>query len=451
MAPQTGRAAVLLLDLPEAALAGIDLLSFTTTARFQGIKNLPEGWHFVFTSTNSSLSIRHGVWFNVASSGNDPLSLHVKKWIAEKEELAPETTEPELLRYRANIGSLWRERLTPYRQRAPPPPGDVAPKPGSELMEDGDESDADWTSLTSYISNEMLNRVCGDTPDHWTLTTASSAKRDLDSIPGLTEQESRLEPEKELNFLPVDLKRTWREGATGRERTDAARDRSWALRHLTSEYCQKHGLSDVLGEFQFCFVMTLTLNNYSCLEQWKRILQLVLTSFNAIDDDPAFFIDFLSILRLQMRHNQDAEGGLFDLSDDGARLLKSLLRKFRAGLKRNKESGSMGDEEVTSELEELELYLKKEHGWEFDTAYLKHGMIELEDGERVEMDFEEDDEDEETGEYAPVVVEVLDESTKERDITLRGAQGSSQDQDAGAMIHEDSEDDQDLDDMDARF
>lgn len=439
MAPDEGRAAVLLLDLPEAALAGIDLLSFTTTARFQGIKKLPEGWHFVFTSTNSSLSIRHGVWFNVPPPGNDPLSLHVKKWNAQKEDLEQEADEAELLRYRANIGSLWRERLTPYRQRVSGP-DNASQKPGTELMEDGLDSDTDWTSLTSHISNDMLNRICGETPDHWTLTTASSANRDLESIPGLSEQESRLEPEKELNFLPIDLKRTWREGATGRERTDAARDRTWALRHLTIEFCQKLGLSDVLGEFQFCFIMTLTLNNYSCLEQWKRILQLVLTSFSAIDDDPSFFSTFLSVLRLQMQHSQDAEGGLFDLTEDGARLLRDLLRRFRFGLKQNKENGSMGDEDVVSELEELELYLKKEHGWEFDATYLKHGILELEDGERVEMDFEEDDEDEETGEYAPVIVEMPGEHQSK-------AAGSKEE----PGMDEDSEDDQDLDDMDARF
>jgi A1 cistron-splicing factor AAR2 len=41
-------AALLLLDLPQGALAGIDILSFTTTPRFQGVKNIPDGFHFAF-------------------------------------------------------------------------------------------------------------------------------------------------------------------------------------------------------------------------------------------------------------------------------------------------------------------------------------------------------------------------------------------------------------------
>ena len=37
---------------------------------------------------------------------------------------------------------------------------------------------------------------------------------------------------------------------------------------------------------------------------------------------------------------------------------------------------------------------------------LKRCMLELEDGERVEMDMNDADEEDETGEYAPVVVEL---------------------------------------------
>jgi A1 cistron-splicing factor AAR2 len=40
--------ALLLLDLPQGALAGIDILSFTTTPRFRGVKNIPDGVHFAF-------------------------------------------------------------------------------------------------------------------------------------------------------------------------------------------------------------------------------------------------------------------------------------------------------------------------------------------------------------------------------------------------------------------
>ncbi|KAK5011153.1 hypothetical protein LTR28_005266, partial [Elasticomyces elasticus] len=306
--------AVLLLDLPPDAMGGINLLSFTTTSRFKGIKDLPTGWfHFVFTASTSTLSVRHGVWFHIPRSlrPSQPPPLLVKKWDPQREDLV-EADETEKLRWRANLGAIWKEGLTPYRQSA---------------SEEATEN-SDWAQLTDCITAPILARVTGGTKDHWGLSSASSTKRDMDEMPGLTAQESMFQPETELDFLPIDLKQTWREGATGRERTEAAQDRSWALGDVIEKHCQSE--MDVLGELQFCFIMVLTLNNYSCLEQWKRILSLLFTCKDATNTHPNLFIKAISTLRLQLQHCQDDEGGLFDLTEDT--LLGELLRRFRQGL-----------------------------------------------------------------------------------------------------------------------
>lgn len=105
-------AAVLLLDLPPAALAGIDLLSFTTTPRFRGVKDLPPGLHFVFTGSSTAFSVRHGIWFRV----QDRHQLTITRWQQPDEILAIDVNETERLRWRANIGEIWEKGLTPYRQ-----------------------------------------------------------------------------------------------------------------------------------------------------------------------------------------------------------------------------------------------------------------------------------------------------------------------------------------------
>ena len=64
-------AAVLLLELPDSALAGIDLLSFTTTPRFRGVKNVPNGLHFAFAGSTTAFSERHGVWFFIENDSTD--------------------------------------------------------------------------------------------------------------------------------------------------------------------------------------------------------------------------------------------------------------------------------------------------------------------------------------------------------------------------------------------
>ncbi|KIW08315.1 uncharacterized protein PV09_01234 [Verruconis gallopava] len=429
---------VLLLDLSHSALAGIDLLSFTTTPKFKGIKNLPPGLHFVFCSTSSDLSVRHGAWFEVPANSDQLHPLFVKRWNASTEQLEDVTDVAEILRWRANLGSIWREGLSPYRQTA---------------SQEATEEKSDWSLLTDRITASLLSKLLGETPNHWSITSASSSKEDLEVIPGISMSSSVMQAEKELGFLPIDLKRPWREGATGRERTEAALDHSWYLRELLEKHCLGRSFEHILGEMQFCFLMVLTLNNYSCLEQWKRLLSLLLTCKSAVSDFSAFYVKFLAQLRVQLQNCQVAEGGLFDLADESGSLLKGLLHKFKFGLR---DISGAGKSDVMDELDELENFLRDEHGWELDSNFVRKGLLELEDGEKVEMDVADFDEEDESGEYAPTVVQLTEEQMEELGIvtvdprtTQAGhAQGIT---DPKADDHMESEDDQDLEDMDTRY
>ncbi|KAJ9649513.1 hypothetical protein H2199_000288 [Coniosporium tulheliwenetii] len=445
MEDTTNQAIVLLLNLPHPCLGGINLLSFTTTPRFYGIKNLPPGWHFVFTSSTSSLSVRHGAWFHppvIISSTITP-ELFIKKWDSATETLLPETSPTALLHWRANLGSIYRDGLTPYRQSA---------------TQDRDEEETnDWARLTDCITPALLTRITGETPDHWSLTSASSAKVDIDDIPGLPSS-SAAGPlaEKELGFLPIDLKQTWRAGATGRERTHAAQDRSWYLSSLITTYCREDE-NEVLGELQFCFLMVLTLNNHSCLEQWKRVLGLLFTCISAVGQRPGFFVRAIQTLQLQLRHCGDVEGGCLICGRRGG-AVEGLVRRFRKGLE---EVEGVGKVDVVDELEELEEYLREEFGWEFEGEFVRRGMLELEDGERVEMEMSGYEEDDESGEYAPMVVELTPAQASALDVgdagtlslpeRLHKVKRESKSESEESEEAEESEDEQDLDDMDARF
>jgi A1 cistron-splicing factor AAR2 len=447
----TKSSCVLLLNLPHSALGGIDLLSFTTAPRFRGIKNLPPGWHFVFTSSTSDLSVRHGSWFFVEGAKGGNPEVFVKKWDPKNEELIEETDATERIRWRGNLGSIWREGLSPYRQSA-----------FQDSSDSVQEEKHDWKLLTEHISEGLLSRIVGNKPNHWSLTSASSAPQDLEHIPGLSSNDTEIQPEKELDFLPIELKRTWRPGATGRERTDAALDHTWALNDLIEQHCENDEMQ-VLGEMQFCFLMVLSLNNYSCLEQWKRILSLLFTCREAVITRSDLFVKAISTLRVQLQRSQDAEGGLFDLRDEGSSLLKSLLHKFKLGLK---DLSGTGKSDVMDEMDELERYLSEDHGWRLDSDFLRKGMIELEDGERVELEVTGYEEEDESGEYAPTVVDL----SPEQMASLTGGQVSEittarQGEKAEKLalrtkeLHkhkdevepEDEEDERDIEDMDDRY
>ena len=105
-----------------------------------------------------------------------------------------------------------------------------------------------------------------------------------------------------------------------------------------------------------------------------------------------------------MERCEDVEEGLFDLSDEGGAFLKKLLKNFKMTLGEVFEEGE--GEDVKEGLEALEAFLKEEYRWQLGDEFVRRGMLELEDGEQIEMDMAEMDEKDEKGEYAPIVVDL---------------------------------------------
>lgn len=456
---------ILLPQLPPKTLVGIDLITFTSTAKFHGIRDLPGGWHFLYTGTTESLSLRSGAWFYIGDINaigyghnesalvphkakkdqNNGPEIYIWKWSADTESLTSLKDDndadcQEAMRHKANLGAIWQSGgLFRYRSRVSKSmvtnaeaTNDGKPAQLEDDEENEESGRKDWRRLTDRIFPDILTRIIGnpnydvDAHPRWMVTSASTANRDADHIPGLDPQkvgedgvpETTGEQEREFGFLPIDLKNTWREGAIGRERTEAAQDRSWALGDLMDRFSKyKHpvtgeilsdeelGEAHVLGELQFTFLMVLTMMNYSCLQQWKRLLELVLTSRAAIVDKEGFMSEFVALLLRQLKRCDDVEGGLFEMDgDDGGAFLRNLLKKFRRLVYQavEEDKGSL----VKKELAKLESWVKEEYDWELThETIVKRGMIQLEDGEEVEIDMDDNDEDEETGEYAPMIVD----------------------------------------------
>lgn len=338
----------------------------------------------------------------------------------------------EAMRYKANLGAIWQSGgLFRYRSRVSSTPGGGRRVAAQDEYDEEDEEEGrrDWTGLTNYLSPRLLSRIVGqpnidvDGRPRWMVTSASTAGRDTEHIPGLSSpgrEYAEGETESEFSFLPIDLKMTWREGAIGRERTEAAQDRSWALGDFIARYGdtgrERSGEAQILGELQFTFLIVLTLMNYSCLQQWKRLLGLLLTCRTAIKDRELFFRDVLKLLLLQLQRCDDLEGGFFEVdSDEGGEFLRKLLVKFSMSVG---EIVGGGESAVKTELARLEDWVKSEFGWELQPeSIVRRGMLQLEDGEQVEMEMS-GNEDEETGEYAPLVVDLEERGTVDDDIDM---------------------------------
>jgi A1 cistron-splicing factor AAR2 len=404
---------VVLQALPPKTFVGIDLFSFNSSPSFRGITTLPPGPHFIYTGTDASLSIRHGHWFHIEPplSGSSPQTLTFN-WNKDLECL-------EQVQH-INQKGLRLDSDQP-RGRGFISYSEIADA-SRQQHENGRGSDVgavgtvqQWADLTSYVTRGVLDRLLS-TPSSsisavhaspHRVSSVSSAAVDIEHIPGLSSSESQFDNETPLNLLPIDLKRTWRDGAIGRERTESVLDTSWYLSHLMDSLSansdRKFGAVQIIGELQFCFVAVLTLANWSCLQQWKRILGLLLGCRRAVGEIEGYFVEVLRVLRLQMEVCEVVEGGLFEFKEEGSSgWLRSLLGGFKDGVK----EVYSGKEHLWEEIARLEEFMKETYGWEVSGNVLKRGLLELEDGERVEMDMNGVDEEDETGDYAPVVVDI---------------------------------------------
>jgi A1 cistron-splicing factor AAR2 len=414
---------LLFLDLPPKTFVGIDLLSFNSSPKFHGISEVSAGLHFVYTGADASLSIRHGRWIKVDS----PNTTHILQWNSSDESLNLLSHDNSAARHaistipnlRVNglITYAALEAATTNLQHSTLTDEEAEPDTLSPTRtNDGDSNDAaptepsssPWHTLTSHIQPSTLSRIF---PSHNTVTSLSSAPMDSDAIPGLTQSDvvSALPPNSTLSLTPIDLKQTWADGDIGRIRTLRARDRSWLLGRVMDSLSagedgggRQTGAKELLAELQVCFVMVLTLMNYSCMEQWKRILGVVFTCKEAVGEVAAWFAVVVGVLRAQLEREGDVEGGLFEMKDEaGSRWLRGLLGRFRATVEEVAGEGSA----LERELRRLEEILRERYGWEIGRGVLKRGMLQLEDGEMVEVEMDGADEDDERGDWAPVVVE----------------------------------------------
>ena len=376
--------ALLILGVPHSFLCGIDLLSFTSSPKFSGLRDIPPGYHFFFLSQTASHTLRDGFWFYIPPSASSSEStLLVRKWDPDQHVLLS-VEDPGS--YRSYAIEAWATGLSPYRQSAE-----------KEAIGPGD-----WANLTQHINPALLTHLTQNRD--WALTSASCAPIDVEVIPGIDDEEAGFK-DRELGVLGIDLKKTWPENAVGRARTTAALDKSWALEDIVNRW-QADGdeWGDiVLGQMEACFLMVLTLANYSCMEEWKRCLGLGLACETAVNEHPAFFVKLLVLLNKQISRCEDIDGGLFDMSDGGG-VLSQWLRTFRRSLGRL--STSEDKKDVSDELLDLETNLKDRYGLDLTSDIVTKGKLELEDGETVDMDTNENDGEDEEGEYAPVVVEL---------------------------------------------
>lgn len=266
---------LVILDAPKAGFTfSIDLHTWTTGPIFRGIKMVPPGIH-LFSVSLGDTAPKQSFWRDfkagqvVAFQYNDQA-----EEIRELPEQARRTVEGSIL------------EMDPY----------MAPYPMESLKP--------WESLSNRISMDTLSQVIPSLSfDPMTSSYLGAILDNKDEVKS-TASES-------FGFTEIDLKRSFPDSSVGRERTLLSLDKSYLLESITETVSEEHWL----GEFQLAFLIIILGHNFEGFEQWKRMLELVSKSKQAIERRPLFFQRVLVTMTAQLANcPADFFADLFDAS-----------------------------------------------------------------------------------------------------------------------------------------
>ncbi|XP_050262637.1 uncharacterized protein LOC126707076 isoform X8 [Quercus robur] len=258
---------LLLLDVPQYTLLGIDTQMFSVGPAFKGIKMIPPASHFLYysSSTRDGKDFSPIIGFFIHAA---PSEVIVRRWDQQQERLV-KVSEEEEERYCQAVKSLEFDRqLGPYN-----------------LSQYGD-----WKHLSNYITKSIIERI---EPIGGEITVACESGI-VTNAPKTTMEKALDEQMKSSKFLTsLDNPQSRRcyytsiprvikqKGIHGQELTSLNIDKTQLLESLlTKDY---GGSEDVLlGELQFAFIAFLMGQSLEGFLQWKALVNLLFGCIEAV-------------------------------------------------------------------------------------------------------------------------------------------------------------------------
>lgn len=274
MANKPPKTTIVIENVPEEFLIGVDFQFFNTTAGFRGIKLCPSGVHILHWSANQE-SQRFGTLIE-ASEGKVILA----KWNREEEKMELEGCGIGEL----DISAMYSRLGENY-----------------QWMVNWPDTN-NWNLFVEYIDKDLVNSM------PLIINTSSGTKDENDMLrETLNSQGAKSEnivvEEDELMFSKIS-KRTWPEGSESREITDYSRDKTWYLNN------QLGGVKRVIGELQLSFVFIIALANFSAAQQYLKILELLMNCETQVDNTPQLYKKIFEILNI---HFTTCPDEIFDM------------------------------------------------------------------------------------------------------------------------------------------
>ncbi|CAJ1417106.1 unnamed protein product [Effrenium voratum] len=278
---------VLCLGCPEGMLFGIDYAAWTVGPQFMGVKLVPPGLHYVYSSASSTdVGIARTGFFLYMR----PKDVAVFRWDVENEELSRPDSQDEEARYADGVRSFDFDRnLGPYPL---------------ELREQ-------WAELTRHATAELVQKVepvSGRVRSRRAEYDAK-AKDEPEVVDATLAMESNTGS---LFFTSVP--RIRRKAGNAAETTRLHMDRTAQLEEMISQAYSGNEFA-ILGELQLAYIAFLLGQNFDGFEQWRALLQLLCSCEEAAMRRTELFAELLRVFFAQL---SQAPSDLFgdDLTKD---------------------------------------------------------------------------------------------------------------------------------------
>jgi A1 cistron-splicing factor AAR2 len=279
--------------------------------------------------------------------------------------------------------------------------------------------------LTHAITPAVLERIMGqqNPVDMWLVNTADNVRGAiLDNYELKLENSLAVKPllhlqTRSLNFAFGQATKTFSLQATGADRTRDAMDATFFVESLLNDPSKGITEDQIVGEFQFAYLVAVNLGNAACLQQWWHILhKIFLHAFDLPSRRPGLAAKIFRSLAAQLFHsNELLEDSILSHDESYKKPLRLALTTYKRRLDDliagNPESPALTDAGIAfSKVEQAVADL----GWDLDANYLRKGQVMTEDGDFLNVEVEDLEDEDERGEYAPQVVDV-DEDGRPRD------------------------------------
>ncbi|RYP80070.1 hypothetical protein DL769_002644 [Monosporascus sp. CRB-8-3] len=430
---------VVLLDgLPAKFTIGCDRMTLSTSKPLQGFRDIPSGAHLIWVAPTDSTSSRSGFWiFTPKKADYEPGRVYVKRWDAFNEVLddPPDGAEERLEHIFPG--------LYPYQSRAPGPAASrlsIRQEADPALPDFLDDASI-WPQLTFAIRPELLSSITGRNLATWPVTSSDRVLGESRTVEEAALYGNSGGDSSQLRFRFRMDGPLFDPAAEGAERTRQALDpTTWILDVLEEGTKEKapETLDDrrrpadpdpdlvLVGELQFAFLTGAHLGNFSCLEQWHfTASRLAFRAHDLAARRPRLARDLVRTLHAQLAYgerfleNGGSGGGddLLEAAPGGAEALRKSLVTYKAHLEEtlralgDARAGTPDHDAVADAFAALEAWLRhrSRRGWDLGASYVRSGGVMLEDGEVVQAELSEFADEDERGEFAPVVMQLDDD------------------------------------------